>query len=66
MFNRAAVVEAKNGIGQILGYERLEHLVATGPQNCAEAMLNHLRTAVLAFVGEANLHDDLTIVVAQV
>ncbi len=60
------VVEAKNSSGEILGFERLEHLVATGPQDCAEAMLNHLRLAVLAFVDQAELHDDLTIVVVQV
>ncbi len=55
-----------NGSGEILGFERLEQLVATGPQNCAEAMLNHLQKAVMAFVGDTELHDDLTIVVVQV
>ncbi|MFN8456714.1 MAG: two-component regulator propeller domain-containing protein [Anaerolineae bacterium] len=60
------VVEARNVSGEMLGFERLEQLVATGPQTCAEAMLNHLQTGVLAFVGEAELYDDLTIVVVQV
>jgi serine phosphatase RsbU (regulator of sigma subunit) len=60
------VVEAMNLSGEILGFERLEQLVASGPQTSAEAMLNHLRAAVLAFVGEAELHDDLTIVIVQV
>lgn len=60
------VVEAMNARREIFGFERLEQTVAAGPQTSAEAMLDHLRTTVLAFTAETELHDDLTIVVVQV
>jgi serine phosphatase RsbU (regulator of sigma subunit) len=60
------VVEAMNGAREIFGFERLEQIVATGPQISAEAMLSHLRAAVLAHTAETELHDDLTIVVVQI
>lgn len=60
------VVEAMNGSGNMFGFERLEAVVAAGPPHSAEAMLAHLRAAVLGHTAEAELHDDLTIVVAQI
>lgn len=59
------VVEATNSAGDMLSFERLEQLIATGPTANAEAMLKHLQQAVYDFTGEAELHDDLTIVVVQ-
>lgn len=60
------VVEAMNASREIFGFERLEQVVRSGPQISAEAMLAHLRAAVLAFTTGTELHDDLTIVVVQV
>lgn len=60
------VVEANNGLGEMFGFDRLEEAVAAGPNTGAEAMLEHLKAAVAAFVGKTEPHDDLTIVVAQV
>ncbi|HXW00932.1 MAG TPA: SpoIIE family protein phosphatase [Anaerolineae bacterium] len=60
------VVEANNKVGEMFGFDRLEQAVATGPSTSAEAMLEHLKAAVAAFVGTTEPHDDLTIVVVQV
>jgi PAS domain S-box-containing protein len=60
------VVEANNALGEMFGFDRFEEAVASGPTAGAEAMLEHLKTAVAAFVGKTEPHDDLTIVVVQV
>ena len=60
------VVEAKNATGEIFGFERLEYAVVAGPATSAEAMVTHLQTAVVTFVGDTEPHDDLTMVVLQV
>lgn len=60
------VVEAKNEIGELFGFERLEQAVAAGPAGSAEAMLIHLQAAVATFVGDTEPHDDLTMVVLQI
>jgi serine phosphatase RsbU (regulator of sigma subunit) len=60
------VIEAMTASREIFGFERLEQAVATGPETSAEAMLSHLRDAVLHFVDGEEPHDDLTIVVVQV
>ncbi len=60
------VVEANNSRHQMLGFERLEEIVRTGPPAGAAAMLNHIRGQVDAFVGGTEPHDDQTIVVVQV
>jgi sigma-B regulation protein RsbU (phosphoserine phosphatase) len=60
------LVEANNAAGEMFGFERLKAAIAGGPLTGAKAMLDHLKAEVATFVGEAELHDDLTIVVAQV
>ena len=60
------VVEANNAAHEMFGFERLEQAVAGGPTHSAEAMLEHLKAAVAAFVGKTEPHDDLTMVVVQV
>ena len=59
------VVEATNTKDEMFSFERLEETVKSVPQHGAEAMLNHLKAEVAAFVGEAEQRDDVTIVVAQ-
>lgn len=60
------VVEAKNGYGEMFGFERWEQTIRSGPPRSAEAMLTYLKTQVTTFVGNIEPHDDITIVVAQV
>jgi serine phosphatase RsbU (regulator of sigma subunit) len=60
------VIEAQNGTGQMFGFERWAATIEAGPTDCAEAMLNHLRQAVLNFMGDVEQHDDITIVVVRV
>jgi ligand-binding sensor domain-containing protein/serine phosphatase RsbU (regulator of sigma subunit) len=60
------VVEAMTAAREIFGFERLERAIATGPQVSAEAMLSHVREAVLSFLSGVEPQDDLTIVVVQV
>ena len=60
------VVEANNSTEEMLGFDRLEEIVAIGPQSSAVAMQEHLKRKVDAFVGNTEPHDDMTMVVIQV
>jgi serine phosphatase RsbU (regulator of sigma subunit) len=59
------LVEASNPSSEMFGFERLEQAIITGPAFSAEAMLDHLKAEIAAHVGEAEPHDDITIVVVQ-
>jgi sigma-B regulation protein RsbU (phosphoserine phosphatase) len=59
------IVEAKNDAGEMYGFERFLKAIALGPQNSAQQMLAYLFDEVAAFVGEAEMHDDMAIVVAR-
>ena len=60
------VVEAKNRRGLLWGFDRLQQAIAAGPSQTAQAMIEHLRAGVQAFVGTTEPHDDMTIVVVRV
>ncbi len=60
------VVEANNAAGEMFGFERLEQHLQTMPTTNAEISLNYLKNEVLAFVGGAEQHDDMTIAVMQI
>ena len=60
------LVEATNAASEMFGFERLEQAIISGPTTSAKAMLEHLKAAAAAFVGEAEPHDDITIVVVRV
>lgn len=60
------LIEASNAASEMFGFERLEQAILTGPASSAKAMLNHLKAELAAHVGDAEPHDDITIVVAQV
>jgi serine phosphatase RsbU (regulator of sigma subunit) len=60
------LVEASNTASKMFGFEQLEQAILTGPTASAAAMLAHLKAEIAAYVGEAEPHDDITIVVAQV
>jgi len=59
------VVEATNGAGEMYGFDRFEAIVAAGPSMSAEAMLAYILGAVTAFVGGAEIRDDVTAVVVR-
>ncbi len=60
------LVEATNNDNKMFGFDRFEQAVATGPQSSAQAMLDHLKAGVNAFVGETEPHDDLTVAIIHV
>lgn len=60
------VVEANNDAGRMLGFKRLAEIVDDGPTDTAQGMLQYLTQEVLAFTGEAEPHDDMTIMVVRV
>jgi serine phosphatase RsbU (regulator of sigma subunit) len=60
------VVEAHVTANQLFGFERLSQAIAAGPGSSAQAMVEHLKAEVKAFTGNAEPHDDLTIVVLQI
>jgi PAS domain S-box-containing protein len=60
------VVEANNEAGELLGFDRLSQIIATGPTTSAQAMLDHLEAAISTFTGQAPQHDDMTIIVGRV
>ncbi len=60
------VVEATNSTEEMLGFDRLEQIVASGPQDSAKAMQEYLQHKVTTFVGNTEPHDDMTMVVIQV
>jgi serine phosphatase RsbU (regulator of sigma subunit) len=49
----------------MFGFERWAAAIKTGPTHSAEAMLDHLCQTVLDFIGPAEQHDDITIVVVR-
>lgn len=59
------VAEAKNATGEMFGFDRLEAVLANGPNSSAQALLDYLKAALSNFVGAAEPHDDTTIVVIQ-
>ncbi len=61
------LVEAKNGQGEMFGFGRLETALLDIPiKISAQAALDHLVENVMTFVGDMELHDDLTLVVLRV
>ncbi len=57
------VVEARDRADDLFGFQRLEDAVAAGPTSSTEAMVDHLKAELVAFVGDQDPHDDVTIVV---
>jgi sigma-B regulation protein RsbU (phosphoserine phosphatase) len=60
------LVEAKNSQNELFGFERLQaELHSLPPGMAAQAALNQLLQAVQGFMGNVELQDDLTILVAR-
>jgi phosphoserine phosphatase RsbU/P len=60
------VVEAMNDKGKLYGFERFMAAIEAGRGLSANALLEKLMDDVSRYVGDAEPHDDLTIVVVQV
>lgn len=60
------VIEARNASREMFGFDRLAQAIRSGPATNVEAMLEHLKQSLAAFIGRAEPHDDITMVVAQV
>jgi serine phosphatase RsbU (regulator of sigma subunit) len=58
------IVEAMNIYNELYGFDRLVQRLASAPGNghSAQALLDWILTDVRAFVGEAEAHDDVTMV----
>jgi DNA-binding LacI/PurR family transcriptional regulator/serine/threonine protein phosphatase PrpC len=59
------IVEAMSERGELYGFERFARAIAGGPLESAQAMLAYILADVGAFVGEAEMHDDMALVVAR-
>src|SRR6266508_1364634 len=60
------IVEARNSDGSLFGFERLEALLDSyGPSLHPDQLLGDLLDRVHAFVGDAEQHDDMTVVAIQ-
>lgn len=57
------IVEAQNSDGEWLGFDRLESIIADGPDHSAEALHRHIHAAVSLFAGQTDQHDDMTMIV---
>ncbi|MCP4402821.1 MAG: SpoIIE family protein phosphatase, partial [bacterium] len=60
------LVEAMNEAGELFGFERLTESLRKANGRSAETLLDSLQTDVRAFVGNAETHDDVTMVVIMV
>jgi DNA-binding LacI/PurR family transcriptional regulator len=56
------IVEAVDEQRQLYGFERLAASIAAAPAEDAQSLLSHILADVAAFIGEAELHDDMTVV----
>jgi serine phosphatase RsbU (regulator of sigma subunit) len=60
------IVEARSSDGSLFGFERLEALLDSyGSSPHPDQLLGDLLDQVYSFMGDAELHDDMTIVVVQ-
>jgi phosphoserine phosphatase RsbU/P len=60
------VAEAHGPSRHLFGFDRLQQAIAEAPTTGPHAILNHLLAEVGTFVGDAEPHDDVTIVVCEV
>lgn len=59
------IIEAHNAKARMFGFDMMEKAIATGPTHSAHAMLGHIKKTLAEFVGEAEPHDDITVIVAR-
>jgi sigma-B regulation protein RsbU (phosphoserine phosphatase) len=67
MFSSDGLVEAKNEQGDLFGFDRLQTELQSLPAGIdAQSAVDQLVSSVMTFTGQADLHDDLTILVVRV
>ncbi len=66
IFTTDGVVETQNAQNRILGFERLENIIAAGPTTSAQAMQAHILEHVQAYQNSTEQADDMTVIVVQV
>lgn len=67
VFSSDGLIEARNGGGELFGFDRLElELKSFPPEIEAQAAVDRLVTAALTFTGKPDLDDDLTILAMRV
>jgi len=66
VFYTDGIVEAMNAKEEMYGFDRLLEVVKGSPSETAESLLNDILESVRAFAGEAEQHDDLTVMVVSV
>lgn len=60
------IIEAHNRAGELFGFERFERLVAALPHHLAVAeLVQRVLAEVLKFVGDAEPHDDITLIATR-
>jgi serine phosphatase RsbU (regulator of sigma subunit) len=66
IFLSDGIVEAHNDVGELFGFERLEALVAGLPPTIGlTELVQSVIDAVLAFMGDAEPHDDITLIAVR-
>ncbi|MFZ0133646.1 MAG: PP2C family protein-serine/threonine phosphatase, partial [Desulfobacterales bacterium] len=63
IFYTDGIVEAVNESNEMFGFERLLEMIEVIEAETAEGMLEEIQENVNRFVGKAEQHDDLTIIV---
>ena len=64
IFTSDGIVEAQNEVGELFGFERLEETVLEIiAERNAERIANHIFKRTQQFIGRAEQHDDMTVVV---
>jgi serine phosphatase RsbU (regulator of sigma subunit) len=66
IFYTDGIVEAMNHRGEIFGFKRLLAMIQQSTSIDADSLLKEILDSVIAFVGNAPQHDDLTVIVVSV
>ena len=66
IFYTDGIVEAMNEKEEMFGFERLLEMVRSAKSMNAESLLKEILDKVNEFAGEAEQHDDLTVIVLGV
>jgi sigma-B regulation protein RsbU (phosphoserine phosphatase) len=66
VFYTDGIVEAMNEKEEMYGFERLQEVIKSNQTVSAESLLESILENVKAFTGEAEQHDDLTVIAVSV
>jgi serine phosphatase RsbU (regulator of sigma subunit) len=60
------IVEAMNESRELYGFERFTTCVAQAPQGSAREIHDYILAGMRAFSGQAEIHDDVTLIVVVI